>query len=639
MININLNDFKHTLTSKENRPNNINEYLESEVISYVKHRESDFRQAREVAEETWLEAWSLYTGTPAAVDHQRSQTLNTVGNVNNNWRHRLNTGKAFETVETVHAYLMGALFPNREWFDLVPTNPGYSQEARVIRKYLANKFIKSGFKTEFSKYLRQLLVCGTSILALPWRFENENIKGNYKGSTDFETISVFDVFLDPFSKNPNDADFIRRIRKTKADVINNLNSGKYSGVDAYEVCEMKPYESDYNYKKERLTSFQGIRTTREFSMCDVVEVIEFWGDVHCDGVTLHDVVATVIGDCLVSLKPNKYLSGKPFVVGTVTQITETPYSIGLLQPNLGLMHELNIVTNQRMDCLEIHSNNMFTLKENSTLAPEDVFVEPGKVFLVEEHGDLQPLNMGNQPFVINYQEAAVLEQQIDKNSGTGNFISANSQRSGERVTAAEIQAVKDAGGNRLSNLHDHIEQTSLIEILKRVWKSTQQFTKEDELVRVSGALPGTYDYMKISPDSFSNEYSIFPIGADYVTDNTKFVRSRMEFMSFVSQVPEMAAKIDYDALLLDVVNHMGFDEPMSYIKKEQAQQPQVQPESQMSPEELAYQMGGNSLRQVAQANMAADGGADYLKRTSGIDITNGTSTTTDTSAIDPTSSV
>ncbi|AGR48562.1 head-tail adaptor [Anabaena phage A-4L] len=646
---IRIKDFNHVITGRE-QPLDINEA----IASYITSRYVYFKDARRVAEETWLEAWSLYSGTPEAVDHQRTQTINTVGEVNNDWRHRLNTGKAYECIETVHGYLMGALFPNREWFDLTPNNPGYANEARIIRKYLTKKFNEGKFRVSFEKYLRQLLVCGYSVMALPWRYEsrpykynvtikreeneyydNSTQKANYRTVTEnrvtrnapeFECLDVFDVYLSPTSNDPNESDFIRRIKKTRADIITAIKRGYYTDIDPYDIVNMSAYE--VNDRVDKLTSFQGIETNHPYCMDDIIEVVEYWGDLHLDGVSLYDVKATVIGQTLVCCEPNPFWAGKPFVVGSITELPETPYSVGLLQPNMGLLHQLNIITNQRCDNLELAIDEMWTLVQNSSLNPDEVQVAPGKVFLVDSHDDLRPIQRGGNNFVVSYQEAGLLESTIDRNTGTGNLISANASRSGERVTAAEIQAVRDAGGNRLSNIHRHIEDTSLMEILRRVYRSAQQFVTEPEMIRVSGAKPGEYLFLEVDPESLNKEYSLEPIGADFVTDATKYVRQRMDFIAFASQIPQMAERLNYEALLNDVVNHSGFDDPYSYIVK--PQQPAPQPDMGATPEPQTgqappdeqtnpfYDIGGVSLQNAIGANIQADGANELINFTTGV---------------------
>lgn len=650
---INLADYHHIVTGDETPYD-----MELSIANFITSRYEYFKDARREVEDIWLEAWSIYNGSPDAVDHQREQTLGTVGDVNNDWRHKLNTGKGFQVIETVHAYLMGALFPNREWFDLTPTNPGYAQEARIIRKYIAKKFKQGKFRVAFEKYLRQLLVCGFSVMALPWRYESIPYKYNvtvnkqpehYETSKsllskkrattkvvesrvnhnhpEFECLDVFDVYIDPTANDPNESDLIRRVKKTRADIITGIQYGKYQGITAWDVVNLKPYKPSDRTK--RLTQFQGVNVDNPFHMDDTVEVIEYWGNVYVEGVTIFDCHATVIGERLVAVEPNPFWAGKPFVVGTVTEVTTTPYSIGLLQPNLGLLHQLNIITNQRCDNLELAVDEMWTLKQNSNLQPSEVFTAPGKVFLVDDHDDLRPVQRGAKDFVVSYQEAGLLEQTIDGNSGTGNLISANAARSGERVTAAEIQAVRDAGGNRLSNIHRHIEETSLIEILNRVYRSAQQFVTEPEMVRVTGSQPGQALYLSVDNEALNKGYDLEPIGADHVTDKTKYVRERQELISFVSQIPQLAQRLNYDAILNDILLHSSFDDPYAYIvqPQQQPQQPMVTPEQQMTPPEQAppteptnpmYDIGGVSLQNAIDANIQADGAADLINFTTGV---------------------
>lgn len=641
-------NFVTTKTGNE-QPTNLNDA----VVAYINTRYNDFSNARNRVEETWQEAWSLYLGTPEAIEGQRANYLYRVGESNNDWRHRLSTGKAFEVVETIHGYLMSAIFPNNDWFSVTPQSSGYAELARVVRKYLGNKLYDSRFKSHFSAYLRQLLVTGTSVMALPWRYETKawkkNVKVNKetesgwkvveevrvdKNRPDFEVLDIFDCFVDPWARETNDADFIRRLVKTRAEVIQCISSKYYQGMEPYDVCCLSTYGgNDPESRKRVLRTYQGINTPEPYSLNDNVEVLEYWGDVHLDGVSYHDVCATIVGENLVRFEPNPFWAGKPFIIGSCFETKHTPYSIGVLEPSLGLLHQLNSITNQRLDNLELAVDEMWTLKQDSSLRPEDVWTEPGKVFLVEESDDLQPVQRGARDFVVSYQEASLLESTIDKNSGTGNLISANASRSGERVTAAEIQAVRDAGGNRLSNLHQHIEDTSLLEVLKKTYRSMQQFVKDAEVVRVAGSKPGVWNYYQVGAEQLAYDFTIKPIGAGHVTDDSKYIKDRSEFIALVAGVPEMASRLNYDNLLYDLVQHFSFDDPDSYIKAPE-EQPQVpggvegQEQEPQNPQDLMYQLGGTALQQSMGDQLSADGGADFMQQILGVG--NGTGTAANT---------
>lgn len=67
---INHRDFATTDTSDEFDDVNIGN-VGDDISSFVNSEFERFSQQREVAEENWLEAWSLYLGTPEAVNYQR----------------------------------------------------------------------------------------------------------------------------------------------------------------------------------------------------------------------------------------------------------------------------------------------------------------------------------------------------------------------------------------------------------------------------------------------------------------------------------------------------------------------------------------------------------------------------------------
>jgi hypothetical protein len=177
-----------------NRNKRVNEFLTTEpikptltsldpnngVVAFVTKEKSRYERARREVEIMWLEAWALYLGSPRAVSYQRQRVLNTVGDVNADWRHRINVGKAYEAVETIHGYLMSATFPNRDFFDMAPTNPGYADLAKVVKKYMTNKMYEAKFALHYEDFLRQLIITGNSVIALPWRYETIPYKRNVK---------------------------------------------------------------------------------------------------------------------------------------------------------------------------------------------------------------------------------------------------------------------------------------------------------------------------------------------------------------------------------------------------------------------------------------------------------------------------
>lgn len=623
------------------------------VVSYVRQEHKRYADARQDVEDLWLEAWATYLGTPQSTSYIRQRSLYSVGNVNTDWRHKLNTGKAYETIETIHAYLMSATFPNRDWFNAVPQSPGEDNllTARLIKRHVQDKLTEGKFRSVWEGFLRQLLITGSSVIALPWRVETTNIKKWQKvripvfddesefevveeevevySCPDFEVLDMFDCYFDPLQPDPNKGNFIRRLIKTKAEVLNLLDEGYYYGTDKKHIVDCEPTEG-YNYEtnQEDLKTFQGITVDRGWHPAQHVELIEFWGDIHLENETHHNVVVTMCGGNLLRFEPNPYWCGKPFVVGTHTPLSRQPYAMGALQPNLGMLHELNIITNQRLDNLEIAIDQMYTLRSDGLLQPEDVFTEPGKVFLVSDHNDIQPLQNMSANFMVTYQEASYLESTIDKNFGTGNYVGANAARSGERVTAEEVAAVREAGGNRLNGVHKHIEDTALLLVLDKLMQLVRQFTVKPQSVRVAGKDAGAYDYYELDVEDLGKPIKLIPVGSDHVLERKAYIEDRLAFVQAVAQIPEMAQMVDYKRMMTDLLQHWGFEEPEAYLKSSPETTPEQEAIESVSdtpdPQQMlneAQAIGGQGMRQVLNQQMQVDGGMQLAQEMTGTTLT------------------
>jgi Bacteriophage head to tail connecting protein len=639
-----------------------------QVCSYVLSKLDLFRQAREEVEESWLECWAKYLNTPNTEGNLKASVLKRVGDVETEWRHKLTGAKAYEAVETIVGYLTGATFPNRDWFGVEPMAPHTDdnlQLARLIKKHITNKLDESGFKNQWAVYLRQLVITGTSVIALPWRTEYETghkhaklnlgddygdsyVQEEYMYSTydapSIEVLDVFDCYVDPCVNDPNKGSFIRKLTKSKHQLLALAKDGTYD-VEPTDIVNMKgDYGAGYDTstsRKNTLQTFEGLQT-QAWSPTELVELIEYWGDVYDDetGECEYNMVVTLMGDKVIGYEKSPFWCGTPFIIGTYSMTGHSPYGFGGIQPVLGLLHQLDIVTNQRLDNLELAINNMWTLKSDGVLQPDEVYTEPGRVFQVSDHGDLQPLASQAQSWTVTYQEAGLLEQNIDKSFGTGNYISSNQQRSGERVTATEVAAVRDAGGNRLSTVHKHIEETALIPFLGKLFSMVHQFTVEPVNVRVAGEGADEYNYWELEPTDFNMPVKLRPVGSDTVIERKAYVQARLEFVQAVSGLPDVAARLNMDMFLTDLLNHWGFDEPERYLKKDEPQQEQKVMPTPTSGNPLMDAVQSGELPNVGMANalqqqVSADGGMEMMNNLmSGTALAPGTNTQSNQEAMD-----
>lgn len=596
-----------------------------DVAAEVCRLYKEFSDARQELESDWLDCWAQYFGNPRSQEHLRLDAARIIGDINDDWRHKISTGKAYENVETICGYLQSAFFPNKNWFRLIPTEPGYAELVKPVEHYLQQKLRTNRLISHWDTFIRQAVILGTSALALPWRVETGKTTRRVKttkpvfdnmgvllgnedkfdirteekvifNDPDFEVLDMFDFFLDPKGINPNDTNVLRRMRKTKAEVLNLIDSGLYGYGSKHSVAQAPSIEAGEPESHKRVVEmFAGL----QYTPTDLVEVLEYWGDITVCGTTYHNVVITVTGSQVLRFETNQYWYGKPFVVASYVPVTRQVYGIGALGPTLGLLHEMDILTNQRLDNLEFAVDQMWTFVPDGTIRKEDIFSKPGKVFEVSDHDAIRPVPRADvSKLTITYQETQYLETRIDKTTGTGAFIGAGAGRSGERVTATEVQAQRDAGGNRLAARHAHLEETVLVPMLNKLYKGCQQFTTHDTITRLPSPDPGMHLYANVGPHELIHDFQFQAQGATYIADKEFELQKWLNFIQTVGGNPALAPQINWPLVLEKLVVKFGLDDAESLILPPPP--PPAPPEAPPAPPpdpltEQLMGMGGQSM--------------------------------------------
>lgn len=603
-----LNLFK-TLTYDESYDANSPKFTE-DIVSSVTTIYRQFKDNRASVELSWIDAWAKYLNTPESREYSRSQIMREVGNVKSDWRHKLSSGKTFEAVETVVSYLMQSLFPSRQWLNVEAHDYGYELLARVVKYFLQQKLVDWKFLVEMEAYLRQMAITGNSVLAMPWEDEL---------GIHFETLDIFDCYYNPREIHSDKSPFVRRVTQTRADIIEKMQSKYYTlKGGTHDVMTMAPFnrtfgmahEIEYDNHGQLIRQFNGIAITT-CALTDKMPVLEYWGDIQLPGIIIRDAVATVCCGHLLRLVPNPYKCGRPFVFGTFIPVVRQVYGLSAIQSSSGMIHALDVTLNQMMDGVELAVNPMYTMEPDANLRPQDIRLEPGAILPVDRHGALAPVMPPQNNFGLSFQNIQFLESTTNRNIGIGPLVGSAPMRSGERVTAREVEAAQDAGGNRLFLVFTHIKNTALDEILVKLLSITQQFTDVDEVVPVQqGDITTYYD---VGTRELQFKYKIAARGAEFIIEQEDRVNRMLQLLGIVQSLPpEKAAAINMDALLADIISVLMHEDPDRYlVPKETPGQEQLEP-SPMAAAELGI-----------QESMMADGGQAMLQQALGIDIPGG----------------
>ena len=577
------------------------------IVRYVTETLQDWSSRRQEVETLWTAEWAHYFSTPQSASWLRKQALDLGQSVDEgSWRHQIHTGKGFDLVETVNSYIQQATFPAQDWFDLIPQMPNagggggeddnWLMRLERVKKLIQKKLNQANFEDWWDVFVRQLCVVGTSVMALPYRYDvkptfrkvkvrqpdgRESFttvpieKVIYDG-IDLEVIDLYDFYLDPSSgfSGTVDCACIRRITKTKAEVIRLVEEGVYPLIDVEDVKGATSSDlSTSRVFRQDINEMVGLIPDSTFNANQSLELYEYWGDIYLDDIVYLDVVCTIMGTKLLNIETNPFWDGKPFIVGTYINTQGSPYGVSLLQPVIGQLHQMFEVQNHRLDCDELTVNPMYAVVDDGVIDFENLYSEPGKVIRVETPDNIRPIPIERENNV-SVRDEQLLDQRIEKTTGVGAYLGVNSGRDGERVTAEEVKAQRSAGGNRLNRIHGHIESTALYKFLNKMYSHLQQFQETEEVVRVPSRKPSiVYDFWLVGQDELGDYYDVTPLGSSHVADKEYDIKTAVDFVSVMSQNEQLASRVNWDTLAEHLASKfMRRDNWHKFLIKPQEQQ-------------------------------------------------------------------
>lgn len=521
------------------------------------------------------------------------------------WRHRVSTGKPFEIVETLVAYFKGATFPTDDWFNCAALQPNLGDHAKLIKELTKVELETAFVRDRYEAMYRNAAIYGVSTVKLCWKEEQDRRlsiefdelglpKERWKtidtSSLSLENIHPYDVWF-MGNKCPNSGGLFVRLHPSKQDLYYWSQQGYITITD--ELLE--EYKDEYK------------DTVEDKHPNDVAKmgVVEYYGPLLYNGHRYWCVHAIFVGDVLVRMADSVYGCGIPYVTTTMFEDKDSIYGMTVLDPASSALHTMAVLLNSRLDNLTIRIDNMWERVDDGLLSSEDVYSEPGKVFNVSQLGNIRPIDLGPPNFVVTYDEGMVQDRAINGICSVGPLIGGGQPRSGERVTAQEISAVRDSGGTRLSAIHTHFEDQFTIPFLRKAFLLLQQYVVNPRVVSLYDYELDTRAFFQVDPEYLSYPYEFRPVGATYVVELQRQLQDVMQLIDVAGRVPEMAKMLDYPKLLTEVLKQMRFPNAKSFIKS-----PPTSPTS--APTEPLPDMGGELMAQGIKTQLVQDGGASMI---------------------------
>ena len=558
--------------------------------------------ARQELEDIWLKAYYAYSTTREGKRRMNAEAKQVIGKVKTRWRHNLKTPKAFETVETIVSYKMGAFFPNEKWFDFASaghtSDPNFRTVLELNRKFVNLKLNEANFQDVYRMHIRDTCIAGTSAFMFPWHDVEQN--------SEFSVVTCFNFWLDPRSQNPNKGNIIRKYTLTKAEVV--VNSQLFALVEPKQLSQQRLGRATFDRNlTEHIKHLQGINVQVTERNSDYVDIYEFWGDLILPkhNVIIKNVRANFTEDLLLSFTPNPYVQ-RPIIVSNYVQTSASPYGISCLQPVLPQLYYKDVMASRHADAIVSSVDPTYEVVADGVIDQSQVYFAPGHKILVTQKDTIRPLtpggNMNN-----SVQDMSLIEQSIDKASGTGPFIGVGQGRASERVTKAEIDAQVAAGGNRLNDIYAHMQITLLL-FLKIFRQYLSLYMMQQSSVEVRQLNPdldffNENIWVGVTRESFAFDVQVKPLGAANVATKEFKLRQLFDWLTIVGNNQQMAQQINWDAVLQFMTFTMLPDEAESFLMP--VQQPQQTPTLEGQVQQVLQDAGaGADVRALEAAQQA-----------------------------------
>jgi len=563
----------------------------------------DWANARSEMEMTWQMAYSAYAVSEQSKIFQDTYLTEAVGDVGGDWRHKVNTGGAYEVVETILAYFLKSFFPTPLWFDIEVLSLDIEDMHTLIstlRKIISDDLNRNtNFKAEFTVWLRTLIITGFSVLQSSWEESDE-----YEQPV-FTNVSPFHCWVDPLSSSTQSLIRIRHL--TKAKFLEEVEEGNYNSISLAKAKMYVASRSGGYDEYDQSNTVRAYAQIHDASQNDeIVSIYEWWGTIECRGECYDDMYCVFTDDDTIHIEEDVMY---PFVVGAYTVVdTELqPYSMGGLQPVLGLLYETDRMTNQRLDGIEVSINPAYGMVLDGVLDPETLNIMPGDIIPMADPKSLFPLNrLDVSNLGITYQEIAAGRERVSSTTGLTAGVGTGGTRNAERVTAQEVIATREIGGTRLTSVFNYIDVVCMSKILNMILRLYRDNKTRNTIARVSTGNSQETAFYEVPPENFSAKIKLRASGAESVIERSAKIQKYTDLLTLAGQVPQMAQLLDYSAILMEMTNLMGFDDPQNLLLKQDTNSANNPIES--LPQDL-QQAGGQSMQNAAMQNMAADGGA------------------------------
>ncbi len=483
------------------------------------------------------------------------------------WKNNTVTPKLTQIRDNLHANYMAALFPSEDWFtwESNEKTPDLSTKRTAIVNYMKNKLKASKFDLVVSQLIYDYIDYGNVIAGHSFVRETkkDEVTGDvinlYTGPKAMRT-NPLDVVFNPLAESFDKSPFIRRIVKSVGDLLNDVETNPTLEYDKSVVEKAMTMRSDYRENPEMMKNdgliVDGFGSLDEYINSDMVELIEFWGDIYDTDSKKYkrDCVVTILDRKFVLRNvPNRsWLGKKPFFHCGWRLRTDNLWAQGPLDQLMGMQYRIDHLENLKADVFDQIAYPVMKVKGNTV---EEFEFEPGAVVFCGDEGDVDFLRPDATALQADMQIHELMNRMEEL---AGAPKEAMGIRSPGEKTKYEVQRLENAAGRIFQSKVSWFERNILEPLLNSMLEAARRNFGSVEQIKTIDPKYGAEVYVQVTKDDLVGSGTLYPVGARHFAEQAKFVQELQQTIQTVQAFPEVKVHLSAKNVARALEDNLGW---------------------------------------------------------------------------------
>lgn len=482
------------------------------------------------------------------------------------WKNSTVTPKLTQIRDNLHANYLAALFPSENWFnwESIEKTPNMLEKRNAIVNYLKQKLKASNFQLLVSQLIYDYIDFGNVFVTYDYVRDtlvgkDGNAVTRYIGPKAYRINPndlVFNPLAEEFSKTP----LVRRMLKSVGDLMNDvetkpaLNYNK--AVVAKALSFRQNYRDDPEFKKEVNIAIDGFGSADEYLTGDMVELLEFWGDVYDEDSKklLRNQLVTVIDrKWILRKQDNPLWTGQKPVFHCGWRLrTDNLWAQGPLDQLVGMQYRIDHLENLKADVFDLIAYPVMTIKGSTV---EEFEYEPGAQVFLGDEGDVQFLRPDATALQADMQINELMNRMEEL---AGAPRQAMGIRTPGEKTKFEVQTLENAAGRIFQSKVSWFERNILEPLLNGMLAESVRNFEGVERIKTLDEDYGTESFIEVTKDDLMAEGKLYPIGARHFAEQARFIQELAQTIQAVQGIPTVAAHISGKAIAKALEENLGW---------------------------------------------------------------------------------